>query len=249
MENIPLIEMKKITKNYGGLRALNGVDLYLNRGEVLGLVGDNAAGKSTLMKILSGAIRQDEGLIFFNGNEVKYKSAKDARDLGIEMIYQDLALISVLSVDENLFLGKELTTGVFGKFLKIKIDKKRMEKEAEEALKELKIIVKSVKTLADNLSGGQQQTIAIARALHFDAKVIIMDEPTSALSIKETRKVLDLIKSLKERDIGTIIISHRVQDVFEVADRIMVLCHGIKTLDKSINQVTMDEVVKKIIGV
>jgi len=248
MENVPIIEMRKITKNYGGVRALNEVDLYLNKGEVLGLVGDNAAGKSTLMKILSGAIYQDEGSILFNGLEVKYKSAKDARDLGIEMIYQDLALINVLSVDGNLFLGKELTTGVFGRFLKIKIDKKRMEKEAEEALKALKIHVKSVKTLANNLSGGQQQSIAIARTLHFNAKVIVMDEPTSALSIKETRKVLDLIKSLKEKNVATIIISHRVQDVFEVADRVMILCHGVKTLDKDINDVTMDEVVKKIIG-
>jgi len=248
MENIPIIEMRKITKSYGGVRALNEVDLYLNKGEVLGLVGDNAAGKSTLMKILSGAIYQDEGVILFNGHEVKYKSAKDARDLGIEMIYQDLALINVLSVDGNLFLGKELTTGVFGRFLKIKIDKKRMEKEAEEALKALKIHVKSVKTLANNLSGGQQQSIAIARTLHFNAKVIVMDEPTSALSIKETRKVLDLIKSLKEKNVATIIISHRVQDVFEVADRVMILCHGVKTLDKDINDVTMDEVVKKIIG-
>jgi simple sugar transport system ATP-binding protein len=249
MEKTPIIEMRKITKNYGGLRALNEVDLYLNKGEVLGLVGDNAAGKSTLMKILSGAIRQDEGSILFNGSEVKYKSAKDARDLGIEMIYQDLALISVLSVDGNLFLGKELTTGIFGKFFKIKIDRKRMEKEAEGSLKELKIHVKSVKTLASNLSGGQQQTIAIARALHFNAKVLIMDEPTSALSIKENRKVLDLIKSLKEKSVGTIIISHRVQDVFEVADRVMVLCHGVKTLDKAIDDVTIDEVVKKIIGI
>jgi simple sugar transport system ATP-binding protein len=244
-----LVEMRNISKRFGGLQALSNVDLHIGKGEVLGLVGDNAAGKSTLMKTLSGAISPDEGSIFFEGKEVIYKSPKDARDLGIEMIYQDLALIKCLSVDANMFLGKELRTGLFGNFLKIKIDKKRMRKEAAASLENLKIQVKSVNSEASNLSGGQQQSIAIARALHFNAKLIIMDEPTSALSIKETKKVIDLINGFKEKGISAIIISHRVQDIFEVADRVMVLCHGAKTLDENIRDVTIEEVIKTIIGV
>ncbi|MCL5986316.1 MAG: ATP-binding cassette domain-containing protein [Actinobacteria bacterium] len=249
MQNVHLVDMKNISKRFGGLQALSNVDLYLNKGEVLGLVGDNAAGKSTLMKILSGAIQQDEGSIFFEGIEIKYKSPKDARDLGIEMIYQDLALIRCLSVDANMFLGKELKTGLIGNFLKIRIDKKRMRKETMESLESLKIQVGSVQTEASNLSGGQQQSIAIARALHFNAKVIIMDEPTSALSIKETRKVLDLVIDFKGKGISAVMISHRIQDVFEVADRIVVLRHGIKVEDCRASDTTTDAIVKKIIGI
>jgi simple sugar transport system ATP-binding protein len=249
MNNVPLIEMRKISKRFGGLQALINVDLALDKGEVLGLVGDNAAGKSTLMKILSGALNYDAGDILYDGKKVIYKSAGDARELGIEMIYQDLALIRCLDIAANMFLGKELRTGLIGNFLKIKIDKKRMRKETWDALQGLKIQIDSVVTKAGNISGGQQQSIAIARALHFNANVIIMDEPTSALSIKETQKVLDLVRHLKEKGKAVIIISHRVQDIFKVADRVLILRHGIKVMDCKISDTTEDEVIKQIIGI
>lgn len=249
MEIKHLVEMRDISKNFGGLRALNNVDLYLGKGEVLGLVGDNAAGKSTLMKILSGALQPDKGEIYLKGREVRYRSAKDARDIGIEMIYQDLALIRCLDVAANMFLGKELRRGLIGNFFKIRIDKKRMSKETKSSLENLKIHIDSIKTDAGNLSGGQQQSISVARALHFNAKVLIMDEPTSALSIKESRKVLNLVRDFKEKGVSAIIVSHRIQDIFQVADRVMILRHGIKVEDCKITEITMDEVVKEIIGI
>jgi simple sugar transport system ATP-binding protein len=249
MENTPLVEMRNISKSFGGIRALSSVGLSIRRGEVLGLVGDNAAGKSTLMKILSGALSFDEGELYFEGRQVFHKSARDARELGIEMIYQDLALIRCLDVTANMFLGKELRTGLIGGFLKIRIDNKRMREETAAALERLKIHMNSVSLEASRLSGGQQQSIAIARAVHFNAKLVIMDEPTSALSIKETEKVLALVSQLKESGISVIIISHRVQHIMEVSDRVMVLRHGAKVLDCSISETSEEKVIRTIIGV
>ena len=249
MEKPLLVEMKNISKSFGGLRALNHVDLHLGKGEVLGLVGDNAAGKSTLMKILSGALSYDEGALFYKGKQVHFKSARDARESGIEMIYQDLALIRCLDVTANMFLGKELRTGLIGNAVKIIIDKKRMKEETVKALEKLKIQMNSVSMEASNLSGGQQQSIAFARAVHFNAKLIIMDEPTSALSIKETEKVLDLVSQLKEKGISVIIISHRVQHIFQVSDRVMVLRHGEKVMDCPLSGTTEEQVIRKIIGI
>jgi simple sugar transport system ATP-binding protein len=248
MDDTRFVQMRKISKRYGGVQALLGIDLEIDRGEVVGLVGDNAAGKSTLMKILSGAISFDEGALIIDGKEVRYKNARDARLLGIEMIYQDLALIKCLDVTANMFLGKEMKTGIVGRFMKIRIDNKRMREETLSALERLKIHMNSVRMDASNLSGGQQQSIAIARAVHFNARLVIMDEPTSALSINETEKVLNLVKHLRERGISIIMISHRVQHVFQVSNRIVVLRHGQKVMDSRIDQTSEEQVIRKIVG-
>ncbi len=248
MDDTRFIRMVNISKRYGGVQALQGVDFSVDRGEVVGLVGDNAAGKSTLMKILSGAVSHDEGSITIDGSPVHYRSARDARELGVEMIYQDLALIRCLDVTANMFLGKELKTGLIGGFLKILIDNRRMREETLSALERLKIHMNSVRIDAGNLSGGQQQSIAIARAVHFNARLVIMDEPTSALSINETEKVLNLVAQLRQGGIAVIIISHRVQHVFQVSDRIVVLRHGQKVMDRGIRDTSEEQVIRKIVG-
>ncbi len=235
-----ILEMRNIHKSFGGLRALIDVNLDLRRGEVLGLVGDNAAGKSTLMKILSGAYHADEGRIFFDGREVFITSPRVAKQLGIEMVYQNFALCPNLDVPANLFLGREITTKSFFSLLK----KRRMEKEAVKVLHRLKIDIKNPKEQIDRLSGGQQQAVAIGKSVSFEPKLVIMDEPTANLALMEIDKVLELTLRLKQHGISVIFISHRLDDVFKVSDTVFVLKHGHKVDVKEKAVTKKDEIVQ-----
>jgi ABC-type sugar transport system ATPase subunit len=228
-DNTPVVEMRNIKKNFGAVEALRGVDLALHHNEVLGLMGDNAAGKSTLMKVLSGAYIPDEGEIFIEGQKAHLTNPMDARRRGIEMVYQDYALANNLDVAANVFMGREvvrLELGPIGV-----MDFRYMEQETRSLLNRLKIDIASVRQKVERLSGGQRQAVAIARATAFDAKVIIMDEPTAALSVAAIDKVLELVRELKAQGSSIIIISHRLEDIFRVSDRMIVLRHGRKVSD------------------
>jgi len=244
-EATPVVEMRNIKKTFAAVQALRGVDLVLNHGEVLGLVGDNAAGKSTLMKVLSGAYIPDEGDILIVGTDAHLTDPLHARRLGIEMVYQDLALANNLDVTANVFLGREevgIKLGMFGV-----MDGHRMELEAKRLLDRLKIDIPSVRLLVERLSGGQRQAVAIARATAFDSKVIIMDEPTAALSVAAISKVLDLIRELKAQGASIIVISHRLEDIFSVSDRLMVMRHGRKVHDHPIVD-SIDEFRERVVA-
>jgi simple sugar transport system ATP-binding protein len=245
-EATPVIEARGICKYFGAVTALENVSLRLMPGEVLGVVGDNGAGKSTLMKTLSGLQPPSKGDLLVNGQPVHFGSPKDARDRGIEMVYQDLALAGNLRIDENIFLGREQTRRLFG-FLPL-VNHKANATRAQEHLDNLRIHVKSVNQRVEELSGGQRQAVAIARATAFDAKVVIMDEPTAALAIKEVRKVLDLIKDLRHHGISVILISHRMDDIFYVCDRIMALFHGRNFAEAPLDKTDRNEVIGWIMG-
>ncbi len=228
-ETTPVVEMRNIKKHFGAVQALRGVDLTLQRNEVMGLVGDNAAGKSTLMKVLSGAYIPDEGEIFINGSKASFANPMDARRQGIEMVYQDYALANNLDVSANVFMGREgvrIKLGPLGV-----MNYPYMEQETQKLLNRLKIEVSSVRQKVERLSGGQRQAVAIARATAFESHVIIMDEPTAALSVAAIDKVLELIQELKAQGASIIIISHRLEDIYRVSDRMIVLRHGRKVRD------------------
>jgi len=225
----PVVEMRNIRKNFGGVQALRGVDLVLNRNEVLGLVGDNAAGKSTLMKVLSGAYIPDGGDILIEGKKVHIGNPWDARRLGIEMVYQDLALADNLDVTANVFLGREVPSMKLGPISIM--NKHHMEQKTRSLLDRLKIDISSVRSIVERLSGGQRQAIAIGRATAFNNKVTIMDEPTAALSVAAITKVLDLVRELKAQGNSIIIISHRLEDIYQVSDRMIVLRQGRKVCE------------------
>jgi ABC-type sugar transport system ATPase subunit len=224
--------MRGINKTFAAVQALRGVDLTLHHGEVLGLMGDNAAGKSTLMKVLSGAYIPEEGEILVEGEKVHLTSPLDARRLGIEMVYQDLAIANNLDVTANIFLGREKVSARIGPFGIM--DSESMEKEADLLLDRLKIQIPSVRQLVERLSGGQRQAVAIARAMAFNSKVIIMDEPTAALSVAAITQVLDLVRELKTQGASIIIISHRLEDVYAVSDRLIVMRLGRKVRDAAV---------------
>lgn len=242
----PIVEMHNIVKRFGAVHALRGVDLTLGRNEVLGLVGDNAAGKSTLMKILSGAYTADEGEILLDGQAVDFATPLEARRRGIEMVYQDFALANNLDVAANVFLGREMVR--LNLWLVRIMNKSGMEREARRLMDRLKIDIASVRLQVENLSGGQRQAVAIGRATAFDAKVIIMDEPTAALSVAAIGKVLDLIRELKRQGASIIMISHRLEDIFETADRVIVLRHGRKVGALSLEGVSLAEVREKVVA-
>lgn len=229
MAATPIVEMVNIQKRFGAVQALRDVTVSLNHGEVLGLVGDNAAGKSTLMKVLSGAYIPDAGEILINSKKAHITNPEDSRQLGIEMVYQDYALANNLDVSANVFLGREIVRWKLGPIGMM--DKKAMEEQARSLLDRLRIDIDSVRLKVENLSGGQRQAVAIGRATAFDAKVIIMDEPTAALSVAAIGKVLDLIRELKGLGSSIIMISHRLEDIYEVSDRVIVLRHGRKVAD------------------
>ena len=228
-EATAVVEMRSIRKNFAAVQALRGVDLVLHHGEVLGLVGDNAAGKSTLMKVLSGAYVPDEGEILIEGKNAHMTDPLDARRLGIEMVYQDLALANNLDVTANVFLGREAVSAQLGPLSVM--DGRHMEKEAQRLLDRLRIDIPSVRLMVERLSGGQRQAVAIARAMAFNSKVIIMDEPTAALSVAAISKVLDLVRELKAQGASIIVISHRLEDIYSVSDRLMVMRQGRKVRD------------------
>ena len=219
--------------------------MTVRQGECLGVVGDNGAGKSTFMKVLSGLYKPSSGSLFFEGNKEILNSPKDSQNLGLEMVYQDLALAGNLPIGENIFLGREPTKN-FG-FLKL-LDYKKIKELSEAHLDKLKIHVKSAEQKVEELSGGQRQAIAIARATAFNSKIVIMDEPTAALAIKEVGKVLDLINSLKKMGVSVIIISHRMDDIFAVCDRVMALFQGTNFAESELSKTTRDEVIGWIMG-
>jgi len=242
----PVVHMKGISKHFGGVEALRDVDLTLDEGEVLGLVGDNGAGKSTLVNILSGAIRSDSGEIFFRGGKVHIRQPRDAKRLGIETIYQNLALIDNLDVPANVFIGREIKKGDLGRIFRI-MDRRGMEKKTSELLDRLKISIESIRERVANLSGGQRQSVAIGRAIFFDAKVLIMDEPTAALGVEETDKVHNLVRRLRDRGLSIIVISHNMNDIFKISDKIMVLKTGKLVGVQERQETSMDEILRMII--
>jgi ABC-type sugar transport system ATPase subunit len=242
----PIVELRGIKKNFGAVQALRGVDLALQQNEVLGLVGDNAAGKSTLMKVLSGAYIPDGGEIHIEGQKVHFTGPENARQLGIEMVYQDFALANNLDVASNIFLGREVVRLNLA-LLKV-MNKRRMEEEARRLVDRLKIDIASVRLKVENLSGGQRQAVAIGRSTAFNAKVIIMDEPTAALSVAAIGKVLDLIRELKRQGSSIIIISHRLEDIFQAADRVVVLRHGRKVGDLPVEGTSLAEIREKVVA-
>ena len=238
----PVVEMRGISKSFGPVRALADVDLTLEPGEILGLVGDKSAGKSTLMKILTGAYQRDLGEILIDGEPVHFRSPHESRALGIEMIYQDFALCGNLDVSQNIFLGRwPLRFGLF-------VDRARMNREARTILNRLKVDVNSVHQKVESLSGGRQQSVAIARAISFDPKVVVFDEPTANLSAPATRRMLETMLELKRHNVAQIIISHRMNDIFEVGDRVMVLKRGEKVGERAIAQTSEKEVLELIVS-
>ncbi len=242
-----LLEAIGVTKYFGAVTALQDVNFQVRRGEVLGVVGDNGAGKSTLMKILSGLHQPSRGELRFEGRPVRFRSPQDARDLGIEMVYQDLALAENIDIAENIFLGREPRRRLLGGLLSL-VDHRAGRERAMQHLDRLRIHVKSVEQKVGELSGGQRQAVAIARATAFQAKLVIMDEPTAALAIKEVGKVLDLIHGLRQQGISVILISHRMDDVFYVCDRVMALFHGTNFAEAPLAVTTRTEVIGWIMG-
>jgi simple sugar transport system ATP-binding protein len=240
-----LLEARKISKRFGGVHALEEVDFRLYPGEVVALAGDNGAGKSTLTKIISGVFPPDSGELAFRGEEVALANPQDARARGIETIYQDLALADNLDVGANVFLGREPMTRRFG--LPV-IDRRRMRAEAALTLDTLDIGLDRLDRPVRALSGGQRQCVAIGRALHWQAQVMIMDEPTAALGVPEQRKVLALIQSLKARGVGIVFISHNLQDIFAASDRIVVLRRGVNAGERATASANPDEIVRMMVG-
>lgn len=247
MKEAPLVYMKNISKRFGAIQALNQVDFEVHRAEIVGLAGDNGAGKSTLMKILAGVFPPDEGNIFFEGNDVRFSSPSEAIKQGIESIYQDLALFEDMDLARNVFVGREPVKVLPGGVFKL-LDKQRMNQQTLQALNSVKIGLRNPEQLIRALSGGQRQSVAVARALHFRAKVLIMDEPTAALSLKESRKILGLAQDLKEEGLGVVVITHNLHQMFSIVDRITVLRHGRQVGDKHIEQTSMDEIEELILG-
>lgn len=239
----PVLSMTGITKRFGAVHALTDVDFEVFPGEAVGLVGDNGAGKSTLIKAISGAQPADEGTILFEGREVSISRPVDSAALGISTVYQDLALCDNLDVVANLYLGAEPVTSA------IVLDEVAMERRAVELLREMQVrTLRSVRTKVASLSGGQRQSVAIARSLLGDPKVVMLDEPTAALGVAQTRQVLDLIIRLKERGLGVVVISHNLADVFEACDRIAVLRLGRMVADMPVATTSREAVVGAITG-
>ncbi|MEO0384301.1 MAG: ATP-binding cassette domain-containing protein [Pseudomonadota bacterium] len=242
-----LLKLTNIRKSFGAVDVLHGVNLEVTAGEVIGLVGDNGAGKSTLMKTITGMYTADDGEITMNGQSILDLDPGKRRALGIEMIYQDLALAKQQDVASNIFLGREPVKKFLG-VLPGMVDKRTMDKKAQQMIDRLGAHLPSINRPVGSFSGGQQQTVAIARALTFDPKLVIMDEPTAALAVREVQSVLELIRSLKAEGISVILISHRLNDVLGVTDRIVVLRQGVATTNLETKQTTMTEVVSAIVG-
>jgi len=222
----PILEARGLVKRYGHVEALRGADLDLYPNEILAIIGDNGAGKSTLIKALSGALQPDQGEIRLDGEVVHFRSPRDARGAGIETVYQDLAVAPALDIAANIFLGREARRrGLLGSVLRM-LDKGAMRREATRHFAELKIGVQSITQAVEDLSGGQRQGVAVARAATWARRLVIMDEPTAALGVKETGQVLDLIRRVRERGLPVILISHDMPNVFELADRITIMRLG-----------------------
>lgn len=238
------LRLHQVAKSFGAIEALKGVDLEIEPGEVVGLMGDNGAGKSTLVKIIAGNFPQTRGRIEVAGREVSFTRPLDAREVGIEVVYQDLALADNLTAAENVFLGRELYHG-WGPFKRL--DKARMLARAGALFAELKSETRP-RDLVRRMSGGQRQAVAIARTRLSDAKLVVMDEPTAAISVRQVAEVLNMIRRLKAQGVAVILISHRMPDVFEVCDRIVVVRRGSKVADKARSATTPEEITGLITG-
>jgi len=246
--NEVVLEASGIFHYYGRLAALQDVSLQVRRGEVVGLVGDNGAGKSTLVKILSGAQRPSEGRILVDGREVHFHSPRESRRQGIEVVYQDLALATELSVTENIFLGREpRQSGLLGR-LRV-LDRATMAAEAQTTLDTLGIEIDSVRVRCGLLSGGQRQAVAVARAVRWGSRVLLLDEPTAALAVVEQRKIAGLIDEVRKQGVGTILVSHNLPEVHRLADRILVLLRGRLVGDLKREECSPEELVRWITGV
>jgi D-xylose transport system ATP-binding protein len=238
----PILELKGVSKSFGAVQALYEVDFHVSRGEVMALVGDNGAGKSTLIKCIAGIYSIDSGDVFFEGERVSIHGPKDSANLGIEVVYQDLALADNLDVVQNMFLGREELTGRLRA-----LDEITMERRANETLATLSVTtIRSVRQTVAGLSGGQRQSVAVAKAVMWNSKVVILDEPTAALGVAQTRQVLDLVKRLGEQGLAVVLISHNLYDVFEVADTITVLRLGQNVGEYKRKDVTQTQVVEAI---
>ena len=245
---VPILEARGLVKQYGHVVALRGADLQLYPNEILAIIGDNGAGKSTLIKALSGALQPDEGEIRLDGERVHFRSPRDARGAGIETVYQDLAVAPALDIAANIFLGREARRpGPLGSVLRM-LDKGAMRREATRHFSELGIGVQSIGQPVEDLSGGQRQGVAVARAAAWARRLVIMDEPTAALGVKETRQVLDLIQRVRARGLPVILISHDMPHVFEVADRIHIMRLGKRVAVVTPASHTMSEAVAIMTG-
>jgi D-xylose transport system ATP-binding protein len=243
-----LLELQEVSKRFGPVQALDRVDFAVNAGEVVGLVGDNGAGKSTLVKTVAGIHSADEGAIRFEGKEIKVSRPQDATQLGIATVYQDLALCDNLDVVANVFLGQEVVSPGPGEVSR-QLDESRMEHRAGELLSGLAVTIPSLRTEVGTLSGGQRQQVAVARSLLGEPRVVLLDEPTAALGVPQTKQVLELIRRLREHGLGVVVISHNLSNVFEVADRIVVLRLGRTAGDFPAEDTTEEHVVAAITGV
>ncbi|MBV9229393.1 MAG: sugar ABC transporter ATP-binding protein [Chloroflexi bacterium] len=242
----PILEVRNLYKHFGGLVAVDQVSLSVYPGEVVGLLGDNGAGKSTLIKLISGVYHPDGGQILFDGNEVHFATPLEARRQGIETIYQDLALCENLDASSNIFLGRERLRRQLGLF-KV-LDRGYMLKESQQVLDQLDIKIPNLRRPIRKLSGGQRQAVSIARAVYWNARLMIMDEPTAALGVPEQLKVLELVRTLRSRGVPVILISHNMQDVFAVADRVVVMRRGRKAGERAIGETNDNEIVSMMIG-
>ena len=242
----PLLKVKNITKRFGGLTAVDNLDMQILPGEVMGILGDNGAGKSTLIKVISGVHHAEEGQIFFESQKIKISNPMEALRIGIETIYQDLALAENMNVYSNIFLGREKLK----KFLRVidVLDHNYMLNESKKVLNRLDINIPSLKNKIRILSGGERQAVAISRSIYWNAKLLIMDEPTAALGVAEQKKVLNLVKTLSSHGVSIIIISHQIHDVFSVATKLLIMRRGKKVAERITKKTNTDEVVGLIVG-
>ncbi len=238
----PIIRMVDIHKSFGHVQALVGVNAELHPGQVLGLIGDNGAGKSTLVKILAGVFPPTSGTIFYRGAATRWKNPSQSRAAGVEIVYQDLGLVPIMNIARNFFLGKELQTRWR------LLDFPRMARESLHAIAGMGIVLDDAEELVENLSGGERKALAISRSLYFGVRVLMLDEPTAALSVKETHTVLDLIAGLKEKDIATVFITHNIHHAYAVSDRFIALNAGVKVMDADKSQVSPDVLTAAVIG-
>jgi ABC-type sugar transport system ATPase subunit len=243
----PLLSIRGVTKIFGGLVAVDNVSFDVARGEVVGLLGDNGAGKSTLIKCISGVHTPEEGEILFDGALLEFATPMDARRAGIETIYQDLALANNLDVGANIFLGREVKTRRLGGLIRT-LDDRRMREESRQTLDSLQIRFPTLTEPIEKLSGGQRQAVAIARAVHWEARLMIMDEPTNNLGVPEQHKVLELIRTLKGRGVPVLLITHVLPDAFAVTDRVVVMHRGRKVAEKITARTNTEELVQYMVG-
>jgi fructose transport system ATP-binding protein len=243
-----VLEARKIVKRYGHVTALDGANLELRAGEVLAVIGDNGAGKSTMVKVLCGAVTPDEGQVLLDGVPVHFSSPMDPRKRGIETVYQDLAVAPALDIATNLFLGREVRCrGILGSWFRL-LDKRRMKSEAQKEMAELKFRLPSIDSAVEDLSGGQRQGVAVARSAIFARRLVIMDEPTAALGVRESGEVLNLIRTIRDRGLPVLLISHNMPHVFELADRIHIMRLGRRVALTTPKEHSMGEVVAIMTG-